>query len=260
MNPQSGTNWWADPRFSGERTTLRAILVGSVLLAVFIPLGLFFLKPNADTAAAVPPARTASTPVNLPPNLIEIARAHIVENKLPEAVVALSAAEIEMLRLNAIIAWKRNRLDEAGTLFSTVVQRNPGVANDLSNLAGVRMQQGRVTEAIASLRLAREAAPGNAYISNRHLLARIEAGESEAVENEVRQLLKASPETSLPLVAVAAAAIELDRRDFPRATDFLRAARTSLPPDIFQSLLSERPLARHAAEEEMAAFFLPGKK
>lgn len=261
----NGSNWWSDPRFAGERTALRATLIAAVLLAIFVPLGLFFLKPGAADNAAPPPASplpspTPELPQNLPQNLIEMARAHVLENKLPEAVSVLAAAEIEILRLNAIIAWKQNHLDEAGTLFATIVQLSPGAANDLSNLAGVRMQQGRVLEAIASLRLARDAAPGDAYISNRYLLARIEAGEGEAVANEVRQLMNASPEISLPLVAAAAAAIELDRRDIPRATDFLRAARSSLPPGVFQSLLSERPLARHAAEEAMAPFFLGQNK
>jgi tetratricopeptide (TPR) repeat protein len=254
------SDWWQDKRYSSERrlavSTLSVIVVLSLVFWALWswrpPLG------SQPAEAAIPAATPApSAPAAPQPEKagIELAADLVIAGRLVEAERILVQREVEIFRLRGAIAWKRNDLEEARKCFQEAVARAPFSVADLGNLAGVQLQLSDLPGAVANLKTAHEADPQDAFIANRLLLARLQAGEITPVAREVDSALKAAPETSLASVAIAAAVIEMQRGDKAKAARFLRAAQSCLAPEVFDSLLVEQPLAVHANDTALAEFF-----
>lgn len=253
--------WQRDKRFAHEHRMVWGALFVLVVLGLIF-LGLFFLWPMPKPEAAIdswPGPGVAATLPSPEPQAestdLEIAAEHILAGQYDEADQVLNAHQLEIFRLRGVIAWKRGDLDAASVHFREAVEIDPQSVPDLCNLAAVRLQKNEVQGAVENLRQAHALSPADIFISNRLLLARIQLGETEAVATEVSTALQTAPEASLPSVATAAAAVELARGNPEQAAQFLHAAKGCLPPEIFESLLVEVPLASFAAEKALAPFF-----
>ncbi len=255
------SDWWQDKRYLHERSLFVGTVVILVLLSLVFGL-LMFLRPPDEVLPveeAVPPVAEASPPPSAEPAkkaAFEIAADLVMNGRLVEAGRVLDAQELELLRLRGAIAWKENNMPEAVRYFKAAVEIAPRSMPDLGNLAGVQLQLNEVAAAVANLRVAHDVSPGDVFIANRLLLARIQAGEVERVAAEIASALETAPETSVPFVAAAAAAVELQRGNVAQAVTFLHAARNTLPPAVFESLLVEAPLASFSAEAALAPFYL----
>lgn len=253
------SDWWKDKRYLHERTLVVGTVVVVVLFSLVFGL-LLFLRPvddNQSASGTVPPvAAVPSAPQPAKKSAIEQAADLVLAGRLVEADRILDVQEVELLRLRGAIAWKKNDLSEAMRYFRAAVEIAPRSATDLCNLAGIQLQMKEEAAAVANLRVAHEVSPSDVLITNRLLLARIQAGEVDQVAGEISLALDASPETSLPTVAVAAAAVELRRGNATNAANFLHAAKRNLAPEVFASLLVEAPLAAYASEQALAPYYL----
>jgi tetratricopeptide (TPR) repeat protein len=254
MNP---VEWWQDKRYTNERRIVFATAGVLLLLPPLFYLLSFFRTPEiVPTRATVQAPAVAEPPAPPAKSVIEQATEMVASGQLDAAEKFLDAEEVGFWRLRGAIAWQRNQLPEALRFFQAAAAAAPDSAIDLGNLAQIQLLLGDAAGAVTSLRAAQAADPRDEFVANRLYLARIQAGESEAVAVEVDRLLQAAPGSSLPTTAMAAAAVALQRGNPGEAAKFLRAGRSCLPPEIFESLLLETPLASHASDPEVAPFYL----
>lgn len=255
------SDWWQDKRYLHERSLVVGTAVILVLLSLVFGLLIFLRPPDDDLSEeeSVPPiAAAASTPAPEPAKktAVELAADLVMDGRLVEAERLLDVQELELLRLRGAIAWKKNELPEAVRCFRAAVEIDPRSVADLCNLAGIQLQLNEVAAAVANLRMAHDVSPDDIFITNRLLLARIQAGEVNRVAAEISSALEAAPESSLPSVAAAAAAVELQRGNAAKAATFLHAAKKSLAPEVFESLLVETPLAAYSSDQALSPFYL----
>ena len=258
------SDWWQDKRYQNERRVLIGASVAVVLFSTIFGLMIYYrplsdLEIKAVEAANPPPvAPVTPVPTAAPPvekTRTELAAEMVMDGRLVEAEEILNRDEAESRRLRGAIAWKRGNLAEAKTSFERAVSLNPSGLADLCNLAGIQLQLGDVAGAADNLRRAHEVSPDDTFVANRLLLARVQAGDTDQVSAEVSAALKAAPETSLPSVAAAAAALEMKRGNFSKAAEFLNAAKSSLQPEIFESLIIEAPLSEFANNPAISPFY-----
>lgn len=256
-------DWWGDIRYEQERriivTLAVALLLSAVLVAILaISTSLRMREeravPSLSKAAGSlqPPRETAVVPVN---GVLEQAAGLVVEGNLEEASKILHSAEISLLRLQGIIAWKSGDTPTAAGRFERALALDPSSSPDLVNLAGIRLLEKNPAAAVELLKKAQESAPDEVYIANRYLLARIEAGDLGGVRSDVQTALSVSPQNSLDRIAFAAAALELAAGQFSNAANFLYAAQGKLPAGTFNSLLNEAPISAYADKQEIRPFF-----
>lgn len=267
--PSEGVNWWNDPRLATERRqVLRLILVlalcGTViafLVAEVIkrqtapPLDTTSSSPAAPPAPASAPASASSPQQAQPasPGLLESVTALIVRGDFPTASQALAAAELEIMRLRGLLAFRTGNFSEARSFFEKVAAHPAAGINDWINLASSEAALGRWPEALAAYEQARKVDPDNDYAANRYYLALLQAGEKERAARELASALQAAPAQSLSQVALASAVLALEEGKESRAREFLRAAQSLLPSDTLEALLAEPPMAsvaRLALEEK----------
>jgi len=255
------SDWWQDKRYLQERTLVVGTVVVLLLLSLVVGL-LIYLRPLPEETLAQNAASPEAAPTPIPApepakkTAIELAADLVIAGRLVEAERILNGEEIALLRLRGAIAWKKNNLLEAARCFRAAVKIDPRSVADLCNLAGVQLQLNDAPAAVVNLRVAHEVDSGDVFLANRLFLARIQAGEINNVAAEVTNALKAAPETSLPSIAAAAAAIELQRGNPAMAAKFLHAAQGCLAPEVFESLLAEAPLAAFSSEAAIAPFYL----
>lgn len=255
------SDWWQDKRYLHERSLVVGTAVTLVLLSLVFGLLVIMRPPDEnlpteDTAPAVAAVLAKPTPEPAKKTPVELATNLVMDGRLVEAERVLDVQELELLRLRGAIAWKRNDLPKALSCFRAAVEIEPRSVPDLCNLAGIQLQLNEAAAAVANLRVAHDVSPDDVFITNRLLLARIQAGELDRVAAEISSALQAAPETSLPSVAAAAAAVELHRGNSAKAATFLHSAKRSLAPEVFESLLVEAPLAAHSSNQALSLFFL----
>jgi len=253
--------YYTDLRFGRER---RLILCGIIALPLlFAVIALTYLRhPETEITSLPtpvepdPPSQAAAAPTQ-PPSAMQVAADLILSNRSADAAPYLDVAEIELLRLRGIMEWKTGHLNAAREHFRAAIALSPKSIPDLCNLAAVELVLGDAAQASHHLLTASDLAPEDTFISNRLLLARIQAGAIEDVRREIRTQLETTPERSLPHVAAAAAAVELEDGNVTQAITFLEYAGSHFTPEVFQSLLSEAPLVKFSSKKEVADYYKP---
>lgn len=258
--------WWTDIRFERERKFM--LILGAILVIVVAGTIVFMYvsaskqEPLEETKSAsmVLPAKEREqekliqVETQKPTELEEVTQ-HILAGQLGQASIKLQEIEIQLARLQGIVAWKQGNIELAEELFTKALALDPNSTPDQVNLAGVKLLQSKAVEAVQLLKKAHNTNPSNAYIGNRYLLAKIEAGELESVKVEVATALEISPENGSSQVIMAAAAIELAEGYTANAKTLLEAAQGKLDPGVFYSLLAERPIAIYSTKPELKEFF-----
>ena len=261
--PNNKDSWWKDIRYRHERKVLAISSLGIITVIIGV-IGLAHSatrtsKPEAHNEKknnqVANQIETKSATIVTPKSELDEIAQDIVLEQLNQASTKLKHVEIQVNRLKGIIAWKEGNISTAETLFATALALDPNSIPELVNLAGVKLLQNNAEEAEQLLQKARNLNPGDPYIANRHLMAKIESGNTADVKKEIRITLDTSPENGSPSVLMAAAAIELAEGNTQNAKNFLQAGQSALGTGIFYSLLAEKLLAKHASNPELQEFF-----
>jgi tetratricopeptide (TPR) repeat protein len=256
--------WWRDIRFEQERRIVIASFVIVILALIFVAVLAYSkiesMRKEDEFALSDGSAEALAAEQAKPPPLngvLEQAAQCVSDSRFEDAVPLLQSAELELVRLQGMVAFKAGDLPKAESLFERALVIDPASIPDLINLADLRLRTGKADLAVALFNRAQAAGPDNTYVANRYLLARIEAGDVAGVRNEIQTALKLSPKNCLPRVGVSAAALELIIGQYVNAANFLYAAQASLPAETFKNLLRETPLSSYATRSELRPFFAP---
>lgn len=256
----SFARWWGDIRFEQERRILAISGIILFLTAVFVGI-LSYTKIKSmrdDEGGAAAPSvspKTGQAISAYPEGILEKAGRCVSDSRFAEAAPLLRSAELTLNRLQGTVAWKTGDTKTAEMFFERALSIEPESVPDLTNLANLRLQTGNAVSAAGLFKKAREAGPEDAYVANRYLLARIEAGDGDAVEAEIRTAWKPGQENSVARMGVPAAFLELADGRYASAASFLGAAQKALAPETFRRLLNEPPISSYANLEELRPFF-----
>ena len=237
---------------------LRLILVLAVCGSLITYLVIEVVRRQstpAENTSPPPPANNISAPANRPnlagqqvaqpgsSGLLESVYSAVLSGDWATAEETLAVAEIETLRLRGVLAFRRQDFSAALDFFEKVVENSRSGPPDWINLASSLGALGRWEEAIAAYDKARTINPDDDYSANRYYLALLQSGQRERASQEVAAALQVAPAQSLSQVALTSAVLAWENGQKSKAEEYIRAAQSLLNQEIFQSLISEPPLA-----------------
>jgi tetratricopeptide (TPR) repeat protein len=255
--------FFRDPRYRAERL----IVVIVVPLAALSLGGLTWLlvtQENAPrqrvtilTADMVEPTEEV-TPAIRP--LLE-ARVAFENGDLEKAKEFLAlpmeteAEQAEGMLLSAMIERQQGNLPAALTLLNEAIQKKP---QDLAvfQRGVVQYEMGDLQSALVDFDLAQEMAPSNFTYSNARFLVLLELGEVERVQRSIELKMNLGLSNTAGGWLLAAAALNMENRDFATAADLLRAALPLFPDDSFDLLINFQPIKKHQDQALILPFFI----
>ncbi|MEX1120031.1 MAG: hypothetical protein WEB60_14690 [Terrimicrobiaceae bacterium] len=260
--------FFEDPRFRKERL-MWVILIPVSLLIITGVVVAFFLQQAEPSEADM--ARNSQPLVELPERPLTPeeqanrsagdARQAFLDKEFDKARELLSTVDLEALQ--SASAWElAGRLQlEAVDQSAAMTSFTKGLALDpspglLFRQALLLRDSGKLEEALAQVRLAREKAPSDPVISNEYYLLQIQMGQAGQVTADIEELIAQTGTLGSENWVVALAGVFLDRGDYAEGARFLNLGKKALDPVAFRQLLENPVLLRHQGHPDILPLYL----
>jgi len=221
------------------------------------------LMATSEPMATKKPMATSDPIITSPP--ADLSRGEIALDKgdLTSARIFLSRAltqtETKAQAYNALGSLEvlEKNPEEAVTNFTEAIALDDSNPGYFYNRSEILRRAGRHKDALADLRKANSLAPANPLYSNKILLARLEAGDREAVFREIQTNLDLNLSARQSDWLAGAAAIEMESGNTHHSLAYLCMLRPLIPAPAFQMIVNDSFFDRYREKAELSRLIPP---